>query len=151
MIKSKRKVYRAVVDTNIIVSGFINKFGPPYQLVSKLQKDLLVLIVTGELWAEYEEVLSRPKLIKQLSISEEAIAAILRRVQRRAIMVTSSKNLPIEIRDPKDEKVFAAALGGKADYLITGDEDLLDLKENTKLGNLKIVNVQEFLKLLREK
>lgn len=145
MRKSKRKLYQAVVDTNVIISGFINKSGSPYRLVSKLQEGLFVLIVTGELWAEYKEVLSRPKLIMQLSISEEAIAAILRRVQRRAIMVAASTNLPIEVRDPKDEKVLAAALGGKADYLVTGDEDLLDLKDHPNLGKLKIVTVQEFL------
>lgn len=147
MKKSKRKLYRVVVDTNILVSGFISKSGPPYKIVSKLRENVFELVVIDKLWLEYEEVLSRPKLKKWLNVSKEAVAAILRRIQRGAIMVTLSTNLPIEIRDPKDKKVLAAALDGKADYLVTGDEDLLTLKENPKLGNLKIVTASEFAKL----
>lgn len=148
MKQSKRKLYRAVIDTNILVSGFISKSSLPYHIVSKLRENAFELVVTDELWSEYEEVLSRSKLIKWLNVSEEEIVATLRRIQRGATIVISSTNFSIEIRDPKDKKVLAAALGGKADYLVTGDEDLLTLKENPKLGNLKIVTTGEFVKLV---
>ena len=146
MKKSRKKLLRVVVDTNVIVSGFINKSGHPHQLISKLRENLFELVVTRELWLEYEEVLSRPKLIRMFKVSEEEIIAVLRRIQRGAILVKPSA-LPIEVRDPKDQKVLATALGGKADYLVTGDEDLLILKDTDKLGRLKIVGVKEFLKL----
>lgn len=97
MKKSKRQLYRAVVDTNIIVSGFISKSSSPYQLVSKLRENLFELVVTDKLWSEYEAVLSRPKLIKWFSLSEEAVAAALRRIQRGAVMVTPSTDLPVGI------------------------------------------------------
>lgn len=55
--------------------------------------------------------------------------------------------ISIKVRDPKDQEILATALGGKADYLVTGDEDLIVLKDSNKLGRLKIVGVKEFLKL----
>lgn len=142
----KKKLLLAVIDTNAIVSGFINRFGSPHKLIRKLRKNLFKLSITNNLWTEYEEVLSRPKLISNLDISKEEMGAILRRIKRGSIMITGSINIPIEIRDPKDEKILSAALSGKADYLVTGDKDLLDLKDNPKLGSLKIVTIQEFLK-----
>ena len=56
--------------------------------------------------------------------------------------------LPVQVRDPKDEHVLAAALSGKADYLVTGDEDLLHLDGDPKLGNLQIITAREFVNLL---
>lgn len=146
MKKSRKKLLRVVIDTNLIVSGFINKFGHPHQLISKLRENLFELVVTHELWAEYEEVLSRPKLLKVFKISEEELIAVLRRIQRGAILVKPAI-LTIETRDQEDQKVLVTALEGNADYLVTGDEDLLVLKDNNKLDQLKIVSVKEFLKL----
>lgn len=56
--------------------------------------------------------------------------------------------LPIHGRDPEDDFMLATALRGVANYLITGDEDLLVLNGNPALGKLKIVLVKDFLKLI---
>ena len=58
------------------------------------------------------------------------------------------KNLPIHSRDPKDDFLLSAALGGNADYLITGDEDLLILKDNPSLGKLRIITIKDFLEVV---
>jgi predicted nucleic acid-binding protein len=65
-----------------------------------------------------------------------------------AVPVTPRRRLPVHIRDPKDERVLAAALGGRADYLVTGDDDLLVLNGDPRIRTLKIVTVREFLDLL---
>lgn len=144
----KNIVKSAVVDTNIFVSGLILKKGLSYQLVNLLKKDSFVLILSKDLRTELEEVLRRIKFAKFLS--EDKISRFFRMIDTIAIVVSPKFNLPVKIRDPKDEIVLAAALGGKADYLITGDQDLLVLKGNSKLGNLGIVTVSEFLALLRK-
>lgn len=55
------------------------------------------------------------------------------------------EQLPIRSRDPKDNKLLACALSTNADYLITGDEDLLILNGNPALGALKILTAKDFL------
>ena len=52
------------------------------------------------------------------------------------------------MRDPKDEPILAAALGGGADYLVTGDADLLIYRGDSRLGSLQIVTVHQFLAVL---
>jgi hypothetical protein len=59
--------------------------------------------------------------------------------------------IPVDVRDPKDAHILAAALGGDADYLITGDDDLLVLRDDSRLSRPDIVTVVEFLSILRER
>lgn len=95
---------------------------------------------------ELEEVLYRAKF--SAFLSEGKLSKFFRMLDVVSTVVSPPTIIPVKVRDPKDQKVLATALGGKADYLVTGDEDLLDLKRNPKLGKLKIVTVWEFLKLL---
>jgi predicted nucleic acid-binding protein len=53
------------------------------------------------------------------------------------------------VRDPNDEKVLAAALGNRAGYLVTGDEDLLALRDDPRIKGLRIVTAREFLETLQ--
>ena len=57
---------------------------------------------------------------------------------------------PVSSRDPKDDPLLAVALSGHADYLITGDDDLLVLDGEPALGTLRIVTVRDFLQLLAQ-
>jgi putative PIN family toxin of toxin-antitoxin system len=106
------------------------------------------LLLTETLRQEYREVLPRPKFREKYRLSEETIAAFLRRLEAEAVPVEPGRTLPLPVRDVQDEKVLAAALGGKADYPVTGDDDLLVLREDPRLGALRIVTVAEFRRLL---
>ena len=56
---------------------------------------------------------------------------------------------PLHVRDPKDELILATALGGRADFLVSGDDDLVVLRDEPKLKErLKIVTATEFLALV---
>ena len=63
----------------------------------------------------------------------------------KATRVVLTPTLPIPVRDPKDEKILAAAIGGRAAFLVTGDKDLLVLRGHPDLGVLRIVTAVEFL------
>jgi predicted nucleic acid-binding protein len=52
------------------------------------------------------------------------------------------------VRDPKDQMLLDAALGGKAEYIVTGDRDLRDLAAHSQLGALQIVTARQFLDVL---
>jgi putative PIN family toxin of toxin-antitoxin system len=55
--------------------------------------------------------------------------------------------IPAVTRDPKDDYLLAYALVGQADYLVTGDEDLLVLKQ---IDQVKIVTPREFATILKQ-
>ena len=81
----------------------------------------------------------------QMSISE--LAELGARLSG-ATVVTLAENLPVSVRDLKDEHILAAALGGDADYLVTGGEDLLVLQGEPQLRGLRIVTAAQFLAAL---
>lgn len=135
-----------VVDTNVFVSGLIVEKGLPHQLIKLFEEGLFLLIISQKMRDELEEVLHRVKF--SAFLSEDKLSKFFRMIDIISTIVSPHAIMPIEVRDPKDQKVLATALGGKADYLVTGDDDLLDLKNNPKLGKLNIVSVKEFLKLL---
>jgi len=62
--------------------------------------------------------------------------------------VTPVGALPVVVRDPKDEKLLACALHGRADYLVSGDRDLLELDGNLALGMLRILTARDFVEVV---
>jgi len=58
---------------------------------------------------------------------------------------------PIHSRDSHDDSFLAVALGGNAEYLITGDDDLLVLQGDPRLGMLRVVTAREYLQILAER
>lgn len=143
MRQKRKRLLSVVVDTNLFVSGLIIEKGYPFQLIEQLRKGAFIVITSPALRGELEDVLRRDKFTKFLS--EQKIATFLDTYDVSSLTVNPKTRLPIKVRDPKDEKVLAAALSGKADFLITGDQDLLILFDNQKIGMLKIVTVKEFL------
>jgi putative PIN family toxin of toxin-antitoxin system len=98
--------------------------------------------------AEYERVLLRPHFAQKYGLTPEEIGAFLVLIATAAHIVTPVATLPVAVRDPKDEPVLATALGGRADYLVTGDQDLLVLDGTPELGTLRVIAVREFLAIL---
>jgi uncharacterized protein len=122
-----KKPDRIVIDTNIFISYLIgNSFS---RLDKYLQNGQVKLIFSEELLNEFLEVSARPKLKKYFS--EKDIFSLLDHIQNNAefINVTSKVNI---CRDHKDNFLLALCTDGKADFLITGDEDLLVMKKFKK-------------------
>ncbi|MDP3733498.1 MAG: putative toxin-antitoxin system toxin component, PIN family [Candidatus Daviesbacteria bacterium] len=149
MKKKNRQSFRAVIDTNLLISAVIAPKGLPNKLIRAWQKDHITLIFSPKLIRELEEVSQRDKF-KQYHLFNEQIIELIDNIKAFAEIVPSipEEQLPIRSRDSKDDKLLACALSANVDYLITGDEDLLILNENSALGNLKIITAKDFLNLL---
>ena len=141
---------RAVVDTNQGVSGLISNRGMSHRVLLAWRRREFILVLTPELRTEYERVLARPEFAQRYGLTAEQRAAFLRRLQANALHVRPKRTLPLSVRDPKDNMVLAAAIGGKAGYIVTNDNDLLDLASDPRLGELRIVTVRAFLDVLAE-
>src|SRR3989338_8902746 len=141
---SKLKV---VIDTNLLISAIITAQTNPDKVIQIWKKDIFILLVSQQLMSELEDVISKKKFLNYHAAfkekGEELIASL--KAAAEAVDPLPVKKLLIHSRDSKDDYLLATALGGKADYLVTGDEDLLVLNAKPGLGKLKIVSVRQFL------
>lgn len=142
---TKPKPPSAVIDTNLFISGVIIKRGNPHELLVQWRRGAFTLLLSDAQQAEITEVVQRPEIADKYGVTQAEREALLRRIDRRAVKVTPRRRLPVAVRDIKDKPVLAAALGGQAEYLVTGDADLLILRDDPRLGRLKIVTVRELL------
>lgn len=115
--------HRLVVDTNIFVSAIIFPRSTPRQAVHKALSSG-VLLMSDATMTELTEVLFRPKLDRYVSRAERELA--LAQIGSVAEFVPIIQ-LVRECRDPGDDKFLEVALNGRADLIITGDSDLLEM------------------------
>lgn len=143
-MRSDREPPRVVVDTSLCISGLLWKRGAPFRLLEKVRLRAVQLVVTRNLRAEYERVLRRPKFAEKYGLTEQEADEFLRVFDQISHTVQPAPT-SLRVRDPKDQIVLEAAIGGRAAYLVTGDADLLDLDGHVSLGDLRIVTATQFL------
>ncbi|MEQ8686529.1 MAG: putative toxin-antitoxin system toxin component, PIN family [Imperialibacter sp.] len=112
--------YKVVVDTNIFISFLIGKVLK--DLPKYLHSSAVELVVSDELISELIEVTSRPKFSRYFS--EEIVRELLVLVEERSTTVQPISQIEA-CRDAKDNYLLALAVDGGADFLVTGDKDLL--------------------------
>ncbi len=117
---------RAVLDTNVILSGLLWR-GAPHTLLELARSGTLTLISSPTLLAELAEVVSRPKFDLILARSNTSREHLLAQVQELAELVVPEPLPQPVCRDPDDDHVLACALAAAADLVISGDRDLLAL------------------------
>jgi putative PIN family toxin of toxin-antitoxin system len=134
-------VLKAVIDTNVWVSALLGT-GVPKKLKDHLAQETFQAICSAQLVDELIDVLARPKFAGKIT---DIDAAELIRLLRTAALFIEPEPISQTSRDPKDDVFLACAVAGGADYLVTGDDDLLVLLE---IGATKIVTARQFLEAL---
>jgi len=131
----EKKPLRVVLDSNIIVSAIL--FGNiPDIILQKVYKKEIQAVISDVILAELNDV-----LIKRFQIPNDKLKKLHRRMQANLELI--SPRIIINIcRDPQDNKIIEAAVEGNCRYIITGDKDLLVLKEYKEI---KIVTAKDFL------
>jgi putative PIN family toxin of toxin-antitoxin system len=130
-----------VIDTNVFVSAYL-KGGLPLQVIDSVYQQQATALTTQDMLEELRTTLLRPKFIPYFSSNGVNITKLLDAYASVATLVTPIA-VDVPLRDDKDYKVLACALGGKAEYIITGDKDLLTLQT---LGEILIITPQDYLK-----
>lgn len=133
-----RKVKRVILDTNIFISYLIG--GTMTSIDNLILDRNIKLIYSSELLKEILDVVQRPKLMKYFSI--EDVNLLLDFLEQDAEFVPVVSKIKV-CRDPKDDFLLALAYDGNADYLVTGDEDLLEIKVFKKT---EILTMKDFLR-----
>lgn len=117
---------RIVVDPNVLVSAAISAAGPPRQVVVAWVDERFELIVSPVLLDELRDVLGRPKFRRfiSLAVAREFVDGLADDAQ----VVEDPTEREAISRDPDDDYLIALARAAGADYLVSGDGDLLDLE-----------------------
>ena len=124
------KKLKIIVDTNLWISFLISK--RLQKLEALFDKDSVVFIFSDELLEEFLEVASRKKFTQYFT--KEDIQKFLNAIDCCTTTI-KVKSIVKQCRDEKDNFLLALAKDSKADYLLTGDEDLLIIKkfQNTEI------------------
>jgi putative PIN family toxin of toxin-antitoxin system len=138
-------VLRAVLDANVYISAAIRPEGPPGQIIERFVREAAFeLVVSPAIVDEVLLGLQYPKVRKYIR-AENDPAEWFAAVVLLADLVAGEYALSGVSEDPDDDKYVAAALEGRATYLVTGDPDLLDIRE---YADVRIVKPREFLVVL---
>lgn len=124
-----------IIDTNLWISYLITnkyQFFDSLILTSKIK-----LIFSEELLDEFLIVSNRPKFTKYFDKSD--INKLFKLIEEYALFIDVKTNLKLS-RDCNDDFLLNLALDSNADYLVTGDSDLLILQQ---IGDTKIITIQE--------
>jgi hypothetical protein len=136
---------RVVLDTNVLVSGLISPHGPPAQIISHWLGGDFTLLYMPAMLEELEDVLKRSWLKAWLAKAPDRIPDLLEAVTVLGRLVVGYVNVVGAVSDPFDEMFLACAALGEADYLVTGDKEVLALAE---FGKTEMVPPARFLQIL---
>ena len=126
-----------VVDCMVFVQAAANLKSPAARILDLLDEGRITLYVSKVILAEARYVLNRPDVVEGVHISM-LDATLIRQVPRRFVYP----------RDPKDESYINLAIEIKADYLVSRDDDLLDLMKWEKEEGREFQKRFRFLKIL---
>ena len=131
---------KIVIDANVFVSSFFWG-GHPREVFERVINGFDELYITNEIIKEITSVMSSNKFDVN-STEIEDYTRIIEKYSKNFV----TKNIPKSVsRDKKDDKILQCGLDGNVDYIITGDKDLLVLKEYEKI---KIINPKDYLEIV---
>lgn len=135
---------RIIIDTNIFVSGLLNKKGAPGKIVDAVLQGELIAVMSDTTFDELAEVLNRPRLAPYFNRAHarpveflESLKILIEKVSFQAI------DCEFKIRDAKDRPfIELAATPPKPDFLITGDKDF----EEKRYAGVRVISANRFAK-----
>lgn len=127
---------KIIIDTNIWISFLIGKSLKGLQYF--LHDNSFKIIISDEQISELIEVLSRSKFKNYFS--KEQIIDFLILIEKKTQIIKTNAKIDI-CRDAKNNYLLSMAVDSKADYLITGDKDLLEIIE---IDETQIINFKDF-------
>ena len=132
---------RIVPDTNIVVSGLLWR-GSPRRILDAARDGIIELYTSPVLLEELEDVLSREKFIARLAAANVAVQDLVSGYSALAKVIEAEPIEPVVLVDSDDDAVLACALSADAEVIVSGDSDLLDLKQHKEI---RILTATEFL------
>jgi uncharacterized protein len=136
---------KVVLDSSVLVSGFLTEGGATATLLTRYRQGAFALSISPWIVTETERALLRPRNVNRYRYRPEDVRQFLHGLAGSAQIFPDAPAVPAVTRDPSDDRVIACALAAEADYLVTGDHDMLVLGAH---DGIRIVTPRQFLDLL---
>ena len=137
---------RAVLDANVVVSAVLTPAGIPAQILDSWRDERFALLVSPAILEEIARVLEYPRIARLHRWPRARLREFVAEFGYLGIMTPGELRLNIVRHDPVDNRYLECAVEGVADYLVSGDRDLLDVHEH---GGIPIVTPKTFFDVLR--
>ncbi len=131
---------KVVIDTNVYVSGVLWN-GNESKIVDMCIDGILENHTSIGILSEVERVLS----YRKFNLTSEEIDKLLKIYFSFSRLVSVKTEIGIKSRDPSDNKILECAIASEVDYIISGDQDLLVMKE---VEGIRIISSREFLEMI---
>ena len=139
---------KAVIDTNLFVSGLFARDSLSAQLQDLWINQDFELVTSIEIIKEISRVLNYPRIKEHFNPSEDSIRRFYRLIFRKAIISKDIYQTDKTADDPTDNKFLACALEKKADYIVSRDPHLRNLKH---YHGIQIIDAKTFIEKVKEK
>ena len=133
---------KAVLDTNVLVSSFLTPAGVRAKVLEAWEKGKFELVVSEDILAEYERALNYQEVSSRHGMRAEQISEVIAEMKSLATTVKPKQKLTVIQDDPADDKFLECASEAGAEYIISADPHLLNLKQ---YEDIQILSPSEFL------
>ena len=137
---------RAVIDTNVLISGFISRESYPAKLVDGWVEKRFEPVVSEEIISEYREVFASDRFSALGSVEERLKLLGTLLSLEHVVLVNPQEQICMVKDDPGDDIFLECAAAGECEFIISGDQHLLKLKQ---YKNIKVITAKEFIELLK--
>lgn len=131
-----------VIDTNVYISSLISPVGIPAKIMELVHAKKFTLLVSYSILNEYTSTALYPAIQKRHGLSKKQIEEKIFRLAKVGRKITPENPLEVVQDDPDDNKFIECAVEGEADFIISGDKHLKNLKS---YQGIKIVDPTTFL------
>jgi len=138
---------KIVLDTNVFVSALINPRGKPAQILNYVFENKIRLFTSPSIIEELERVLSYPKLVKRHGLEKQELKKFVSDLLSILSLVEGKKAIEVIAEDPADNNYLSCVVDAKADFIVSGDIHLLNLRE---YEGIQIITPAQFLEMLEK-
>jgi uncharacterized protein len=137
-------VIRAVLDTNVLASGFVTPLGAPGRLLAAWATGVFELVVSEPILTELTRTFQASYFARRLSPQQQA--DIIALVQNEASLTPITAPVSGVATHSEDDRILATAVSAGVDYLVTGDGPLR--RRVSTYQGVQLLSPREFLELL---
>ena len=140
-----------LLDANVWISSFLNPHGSPAQLRTAWLKNRFTVVTSPRLLDEIRDTLREPRLVRKYALSSGEVEQFLELLLVRSLVVFPAGVFK-GCRDSRDNFILETALLGRAEYLVSRDDDLkrdAELIQAMEMEGVRILSVRQFLRYLK--
>jgi len=138
---------KAVIDTSVMLSVAFPRGELVKELRNMIADGAFTLVTSKEIMAELYRVIHYPRILKQFKPSKDDIDDFIGMVMEKALITRGSYSLQKGSVDPTDDMFLACAMEAKADYIVSRDPHLRNLKH---FHSVRISDVKAFVERVRK-